>query len=114
MHSDGFVTAEISISRLQNHFPCDSKIGWSRAAHRLTAVSRVREKLVEKRLLGGKRRMGFPFKGGFFVSVDQIPRLVIETQRQPSMPPPVGSFLGGVCQSNGKSRSVTWFGLVQV
>jgi len=62
MHSDGFVTAEISISRLQNHFPCDSKIGWSRAAYRLTAVSRVREKLVEKRLLGGKRRMGFPFK----------------------------------------------------
>jgi hypothetical protein len=51
------------------------------------------------------------------VSAHQIPQLVVElveTQRQPSTPPPVCSFLGGVCQSNGKSRSVTWFGLVQV
>jgi len=37
-------------------------------------VSRVREKLVEKRLPGGKRRKGFPFKGGFFVPAVQIPQ----------------------------------------
>jgi len=50
--------------------------------------------------------MGFPFKGGFFVSAHQIPQLVVElveTQRQPSTPPPVCSFLGGVVLPSAES-----------
>jgi len=43
------------------------------ASHRLTAVSRGGEKLVEKRLPDGKRRMGFPFKEVFLCLFIRFP-----------------------------------------
>ena len=67
-----------------------------------------------KKIGGWKTAQGvFPLKEFFFMSAHQIPQLVVETHRQPSTPPPVCSFLGGVVLYSGKCGSVTCPGLVQ-
>ena len=81
----------------------------SKTAHRLTAVSRGGEKLVEKRLPDGKRRMGFPFKEVFLCLFIRFP-----SQGQAFHAPARLLVFGWGCAVQRKCRSVTWSGLVQV